>query len=91
MRPTILFSLLLSTIGASKLFGERLVFWGGGSNPEWGGVRPQYQTLSMYFYERGFTDQHLGRAAAIAWAMFLMIIVFVLINTLLARRAQQAK
>ncbi len=45
----------------------------------------------MYFYERGFTDQHLGRAAAIAWAMFLLIVVFVLLNALLARRSQSAK
>jgi len=91
LRPTIVFTVVVSTIGASQLFGEPLLFSGGGSNPEMGGVSRQYQTLSMYFYERGFTDQHLGRAAAIAWAMFLMIVVFVVINTLLSRRTRSAK
>jgi len=91
LRPTIVFTVVVSTIGASQLFGEPLLFSGGGSNPEMGGVSRQYQTLSMYFYERGFTDQHLGRAAAIAWAMFLMIVLFVVINTLLSRRTRSAK
>jgi cellobiose transport system permease protein len=91
LRPTIVFTVVVSTIGASQLFGEPLLFSGGGSSPETGGVDRQFQTLSMYFYERGFTDQHLGRAAAIAWAMFLMIVLFVLINTLLSRRTRSAK
>jgi cellobiose transport system permease protein len=91
LRPTIVFTVVVSTIGASQLFGEPLLFSGGGSSPETGGVNRQYQTLSMYFYERGFTDQHLGRAAAIAWAMFLMIVLFVVINTLLSRRTRSAK
>ena len=91
LRPTIVFTIVVSTIGASQLFGEPLLFSGGGSNPEMGGASRQFQTLSMYFYERGFTDQHLGRAAAIAWAMFLMIVLFVVINTLLSRRTRSAK
>lgn len=89
LRPTIVFTVIVSTIGASQLFGEPMLFGGGGS-PEQGGADNQYQTLAMYFFERGFTDQHLGRAAAIAWAMFLLIVVFVAINTLLARRARSA-
>jgi cellobiose transport system permease protein len=91
LRPTILFTVIVSTIGASQLFGEPLLFSGGGTGPELGGASNQYQTLAMYFYQRGFTNQHLGRAAAIAWAMFLMIVVFVAVNALLARRAQSAK
>ena len=86
LRPTIVFTVVVSTIGASQLFGEPLLFSGGGGSPEQGGADNQYQTLAMYFYERGFTDQHLGRAAAIAWAMFLIIIVAVTVNTVLARR-----
>ncbi|MCJ0867791.1 carbohydrate ABC transporter permease [Streptomyces sp. AP-93] len=89
LRPTIVFTVIVSTIGASQLFGEPMLFGGGGS-PEQGGADNQYQTLAMYFFERGFTDQHLGRAAAVAWAMFLLIVVFVAINTLLARRARSA-
>lgn len=33
---------------------------------------------------------HLGRAAAVAWAMFLIILIFVVVNTLLARRIRSA-
>jgi cellobiose transport system permease protein len=91
LRPTIVFTVIVSTIGASQLFGEPLLFSGGGSSPELGGASNQFQTLSMYFYQRGFTNQHLGQAAAIAWAMFLLIVVIVTINFLLARRERSAR
>jgi cellobiose transport system permease protein len=45
----------------------------------------------MYFYERGFNNGHLGRAAAVAWLMFLIILIFVVINTLLARRVRDVE
>ena len=42
LRPTILFTVVVSTIGASQLFGEPLLFGGGQAN---GGAANQYQTL----------------------------------------------
>lgn len=86
LRPTILFTIVVSTIGATQLFGEPMLFQGGGPSPELGGSDRQYQTLSMYFYERGFADRHLGRAAAIAWAMFLIVVVFTAAYAYLLRR-----
>jgi cellobiose transport system permease protein len=85
LRPTIIFTVIISTIGSVQLFGEPLLFSSGGVT---GGASRQYQTLAMYFYERGFNNGHLGRAAAIAWMMFLIILIFVLINTWLARRVR---
>jgi cellobiose transport system permease protein len=86
LRPTILFTIVISTIGATQLFGEPMLFQGGGPSPELGGSDRQYQTLSMYFYERGFADRHLGRAAAIAWAMFLIVVIFTVAYAYLLRR-----
>jgi cellobiose transport system permease protein len=42
----------------------------------------------MYFYERGFADRHLGRAAAIAWAMFLIVVVLAAAYAYLLRRTR---
>jgi cellobiose transport system permease protein len=88
IRPTILFTIIVSTIGATQLFGEPMLFQGGGPSPELGGSDRQYQTLSMYFYERGFADRHLGRAAAIAWAMFLIVVVLAAAYAYLLRRTR---
>jgi cellobiose transport system permease protein len=86
LRPTILFTIVISTIGASQLFGEPLIF--GGGTPD-GGAINQYQTLGLFMYQQGWTIGALGRAAAVAWVTFILIIGLVLLNTRLARRRQQ--
>ncbi|MEU9734325.1 sugar ABC transporter permease [Streptomyces sp. NPDC048002] len=85
LRPTIVFTVIVSTIGATQLFGEPLLFEGSIS----GGISHQYQTLGLYMYEQGWGFFHLGRAAAIAWVMFLLILVLVGVNALLARRSSR--
>ncbi|MEV6012845.1 sugar ABC transporter permease [Streptomyces sp. NPDC051976] len=82
LRPTIFFTIVVSTIGATQLFGEPLLFEGSQS----GGISHQYQTLGLYMYEQGWGYFHLGRAAAIAWVMFLLIVVLVGANALVVRR-----
>jgi cellobiose transport system permease protein len=81
LRPTILFTIVVSTIGATQLFGEPLLF---GGNPN-GGALHQYQTLGLLMYQQGWEYLQLGRAATIAWVTFLLIILLVLVNTALAR------
>ncbi|MCX5287065.1 MULTISPECIES: carbohydrate ABC transporter permease [unclassified Streptomyces] len=82
LRPTILFTVVVSTIGATQLFGEPLLFEGSIS----GGISHQYQTLGLYMYQEGWGFFHLGRAAATAWVMFVLIVLLVLVNTAIARR-----
>ena len=78
LRPTILFTVVVSTIGASQLFGEPLLFGGGQAN---GGPANQYQTLGLFMYQQGWQFGQLGRAATVAWVMFVMIVGLVLLNT----------
>jgi cellobiose transport system permease protein len=87
LRPTILFTIVVSTIGASQIFGEPLIF--GGGQPG-GGALGQYQTLGLFMYEQGWTFGQLGRAATVAWVTFAVILVLVLVNTWLARRRERA-
>ncbi len=78
LRPTILFTVVVSTIGATQLFGEPLLF--GGISGHLGGSSRQYQTLGLLMYDQGWFNGHLGRAAATAWTMFLLIVLLVLLN-----------
>ncbi|WP_320774031.1 sugar ABC transporter permease [Streptomyces sp. CRN 30] len=84
LRPTILFTVVVSTIGASQLFGEPLLF--DANKGASGGSQHQFQTLGLYLYEQGWVNQHLGRASAIAWTMFLILIVIGLVNYVISRR-----
>ncbi|MFD5157567.1 carbohydrate ABC transporter permease [Streptomyces hawaiiensis] len=84
LRPTILFTGVVSTIGASQVFGEPLLF--DSSKSASGGPEHQFQTLGLYLYEQGWVNQHLGRASAIAWTMFLILIVIGIVNYVISRR-----
>jgi cellobiose transport system permease protein len=85
LRPTILFTIVVSTIGAAQLFGEPLLYHNG--LPD-GGTQNQYQTLGLLMYQQGWTNDRLGLASATAWTMFLIIVVAVGVNLLLARRRE---
>ncbi|MGW0929987.1 carbohydrate ABC transporter permease [Streptomyces sp. NPDC002644] len=84
LRPTILFTVVVSTIGATQIFGEPLLF--DASKGASGGSTHQFQTLGLYLYEQGWVNQHLGRASAIAWSMFAILIVIGLLNSVISRR-----
>jgi cellobiose transport system permease protein len=83
LRPTILFTIVVSTIGAAQLFGEPLLYHNG--LPD-GGTQNQYQTLGLLMYQQGWTNDRLGLASATAWTMFVIIVLAVSVNLFLARR-----
>ena len=77
---------MVSTIGATQLFGEPLLYSPNGQPT--GGTSGQYQTLGLLMYQQGWTNDRLGLAAATAWTMFVIILVAVSINLLIARRRE---
>ena len=68
LRPTILFLVVVTTIGYLQLFEEPFVMTEGG---------PLDQTLSisMYMYQQGFEFFNQGYAAAIAWILFILVAI----------------
>ncbi|HJQ49709.1 MAG TPA: sugar ABC transporter permease [Gaiellaceae bacterium] len=92
LRPTILFTVIISTIGGLQLFTEPYLFQprvSGGT----GGSARQYQTIVMYLYEKflGSTQFKFGYAAAIAWCLVLLIALFGLLNYFLVSRIRSAE
>ena len=83
LRPTIIFVVITSTIGGLQIFDEPRMFDQFGQ----GGADRQWMTVTMYLYELGWGAQKsFGRAAAVAWILFLIIITIGLINFALTRR-----
>ncbi|MET9954873.1 sugar ABC transporter permease [Streptomyces sp. NPDC006339] len=83
IRPTILFTVIVSTIGATQLFGEPMLY--GGSVGISGGSGNQFQTLSLLMYEKGWVTGALGQASAIAWVMLLLLLLIGGVQALVAR------
>jgi cellobiose transport system permease protein len=86
LRPTIIFAIIVSTIGSAQLFGEPLLYHGG--MPD-GGTQNQYQTLGLLMYQQGWTNDRLGLASATAWSMFVIILLAVVANLLIVRRRER--
>jgi cellobiose transport system permease protein len=85
IQPVVLFTVVLSTIGGLQLFTEPMLF---DENPAQanGGYDHQWRTISQLIYRVGWSDLNLGYAAAMSWALFLIILVVAGINALVTRR-----
>ena len=87
LRPTLIFVVITSTIGGLQIFDEPRMFDQFGQ----GGADRQWMTVTMYLYELGWGAQKsFGRAAAVAWILFLIIIAIGLINFAITRRIASA-
>ncbi len=75
MKPTLFFVLTVGIIGSWQVFDQVFVITKGA---------PQKTTITLAYlvYREGFTNFSMGRATAVAFILFLIIIVF----TLLQRR-----
>jgi cellobiose transport system permease protein len=89
LRPTLMFTSIVSVIGGVQLFTEPLLL-NSGSGGIMGGSLRQSQTLMMYMVEIGFNRFEFGYAAAVSWLIFLMILVVALVNIWLVRRISAA-
>jgi multiple sugar transport system permease protein len=78
LRPTVLFLVVITTIGYLQLFEEPFVMTDGG---------PLDKTLSisMYMFQQGFEFFNQGYAAAIAWILFILVAIVAVVQFRLLR------
>ena len=71
--PTIFFNVVMEIIGSFQYFDQAYVMTEGG---------PLNSTLfyNLYLYTTAYRDYRMGYAAALAWVMFLIILVFTLLT-----------
>ncbi len=84
IRPMVIFTVVLSTIGGLQLFTEPMLF-GDTPDPNGGALR-QWQTVGQLIYQTGWVNLNLGYAAAMSWALFLIIVVIAGFNAFLTSR-----
>jgi cellobiose transport system permease protein len=78
MRPVILFTAVTSTIGGLQIFTESRVLFGDTNNI--GGPGDAGLTIVSYLYQSAFIKNQFGYGAAIGWALFILIVLFSIIN-----------
>ena len=79
LTPTIFFNLVMGIIGTFQVFSTAYVATGGG---------PVNATLFyvLYLYRMAFESFWMGYASALAWVLFLVIMIFTLIQLRLSNR-----
>jgi cellobiose transport system permease protein len=78
IRPTIVFVIITATIGSLQIFAEPKLFDASSSVP--GGPQRQYQTVTLYLWDVAFNRENFGKSAAIAWILFIIIVIIGLLN-----------
>jgi len=88
LRPIIIFTVIMSTIGGLQIFTEPLL-----AAPESGltcGAGRQCQTLALFLYEQGFGQFKFGYGSAIGVVLFVIVVVVALLNFYLSTRTRKA-
>ena len=85
LRPVILFTVITSTIGGLSLFTEPQVLLGNS-----GGTDEAGMTIVLYQYNQAFTQFDFGYGSAIAWALFILAVLFAAINWRLLQEKDDA-
>ena len=86
LRPVLLFSVLMSAISGMQVFAESQVLVGNRGGPEEAGL-----TMVLYFYNRAFYYNDFGYGAAIAWGIFLVVVIFAILNWRLIQRPERRR
>ena len=78
MSPVIFYNLILGIIAGFQVFAQPLIMTNGG---------PRYSTLFvvLYLYQNAFTNFRMGYASAIAWVLFLIILVLTIFTFRVSR------
>ena len=70
LRPTTLFCLVFSVLGAFQIFGQSYVLFGDGGGPGRAGM-----TLVLYMYQQGFSEYEIGYGTAVAYLLFGIVLL----------------
>ena len=82
LKPTLIFVIITSTIGGLQIFDEPRMYDQYGT----GGANGQWLTITLYLYDIGWGQWNFGRAAALAWILFIIILLIGVINLFITRK-----
>lgn len=85
IRPMVIFTVVLSTIGGLNLFAESVQFdvnpatGLGGNNGEW-------RTVAHLIWKKGWLDQDFGYSGAMSWVLFVIVVIIAAFNAMLTNK-----
>lgn len=80
--PTVFLTLIVNSISAFKVYNEVIPFWSGRA----GYTNQNLYTVVYYIKQAFYTDLKLGKAAAAAIILFIIIFIFTMIQLAIQKR-----
>ena len=77
--PSLFFGIMLTVITSFQIFTQAYVLTDGGPGTS-------SMTIVYWLFDKAFNDYALGYASAIAWVLFVIVIIFTIIQMRLQRR-----
>jgi multiple sugar transport system permease protein len=79
LTPALFFNLIIAIIGAFQVFTQAYIMTQGG---------PNYATLFylLYLYRMAFENFRMGYASAMAWVLFVIVLLFTILQFKLSDR-----
>ena len=79
LTPALFFNLIIAIIGAFQVFTQAFIMTDGG---------PNYSTLFylLYLYRNAFENFRMGYASAMAWVLFIIVLIFTTVQFRLSDR-----
>ncbi len=68
MKPTLLFALIITTVGGMRTFGQVILMTSGGPGTS-------SEVLALYMYRQAFDFLSFGKAAAVGFILFVLIFI----------------
>jgi multiple sugar transport system permease protein len=78
--PVIYFNLIMGIIGSLQVFAQPYIMLGGG------GVNRSALFYAVYLFQNAFEYRQMGYACAMAWVLFIIILILTLLATRASRR-----
>lgn len=75
LTPVIFFNLIMSIVWSFQIFTQVYVMTGGQ-----GGPSDSTLVMVLYIYQQAFKFHNMGYASAIAWVLFIIILIFTLLQ-----------
>jgi multiple sugar transport system permease protein len=84
--PSIFFNLVMNIIGSFQVFTQAFVMTATSAQGQEGGPNNSTLFFVLYLYKKAFQQFQMGYASALAWILFIIILIFTIVQFSLSKR-----
>ncbi len=86
IRPMVIFTVVLGTIGSLQLFAEPVQLDDNPASGDGGGNRHLWRTVAQLIWKVGWRETNFGYAGAMSWVLFVVVVLVAAFNAWLTNK-----